>query len=33
MRLAFGRNLFYSALLAIGGGGLWAGVYSLMAGQ
>ena len=29
--LAFGRNLFYSAILAIGGGGFWAAIYSLMA--
>ncbi|MEC8743905.1 MAG: hypothetical protein VXX49_04550 [Pseudomonadota bacterium] len=32
MQLAFGRNLMFSAMLAIGGGGLWAGIYSLMAG-
>jgi len=32
VRLAFGRNLVYSALLAIGGGGMWSAIYSLMTG-
>jgi hypothetical protein len=32
VRLAFGRNLLYSALLAIGGGGMWSAIYSLMTG-
>lgn len=32
MQLAFGRNLYYSAALAAGGGGVWALVYLLLSG-